>query len=406
MEDSICTYGALNETRDIGDLEIDPFFAYITDMSISGVAFISCRPKTLLVNLAGAWNRSPLSVFRSTSAANRLELCDGLQTSGCNRAASLLLRAGVRRLHVLSHDKECAPMSRLLRCVRKKHIAVVSEQLRSTLLAMRVQKRSDEILAICRACARTDAMFRALWRNYHREQSTAEMMRQIQIKERVYGISYATILVSGTDIARDGVHPSFKPRNLQDANAESFVLLDLGYRYGNYCSDITRTFPVTKIFTPMQRLWYGIVLDAFRYAVTLAVPGELFDDIHLKTLRYMHRLLQTHTNLLTETTLDAVAVMGLLMPHHIGHSVGINVHDDTPTPWRLAENHVFALEPGIYFDIKLCDAQNGLRASVLRECAPMGGIRIEDTFVLCNGAAKSLSNLPLEPDEIERALQR
>ena len=136
-----------------------------------------------------------------------------------------------------------------------------------------------------------------------------------------------------------------------------------------------------------------------------ARSGMLYDDLHTQTMRFMYRLIRDRTRLLTRAAApDADAVMAMLMPHHLGHSVGVNVHDATPGAWRLAENHVFTIEPGLYFDPDLVHRTRGLCAATLRECAPMGGIRIEDTFVMRDGVARSLVGLPVAADDIERAL--
>jgi Xaa-Pro aminopeptidase len=55
---------------------------------------------------------------------------------------------------------------------------------------------------------------------------------------------------------------------------DDLVLIDAGASYGGYCSDITRTFPVSGRFTPPQRAVYEIVLAAEEAAIAAAQPGR------------------------------------------------------------------------------------------------------------------------------------
>ena len=63
--------------------------------------------------------------------------------------------------------------------------------------------------------------------------------------------------------------------------------------------------------------------------------------------------------------------------HSLGHGVGINVHEKpnlSPVSKDvLRENSVFTIEPGIYIE-------------------NLGGIRLEDTYILKNGRVVSLTN--------------
>ena len=57
------------------------------------------------------------------------------------------------------------------------------------------------------------------------------------------------------------------------------VLVDAAGQYSHYPSDITRTWPVSGMFTGPQRDLYQAVLNVQKYAITLAVPGNTINDI-------------------------------------------------------------------------------------------------------------------------------
>ena len=62
------------------------------------------------------------------------------------------------------------------------------------------------------------------------------------------------------------------------------ILVDAGLNSPmNYASDLTRTFPVSKTFTTVQRDIYNVVYDGFMHAIEIAMPGMLFRDLHLQT---------------------------------------------------------------------------------------------------------------------------
>ncbi|KAK3333774.1 peptidase M24, structural domain-containing protein [Cercophora scortea] len=126
----------------------------------------------------------------------------------------------------------------------------------------------------------------------------------------------------------------------------SMVLVDAGGEYGTYITDITRTWPVDGKFTPAQKDLYEAVLRVQRMGVSLcrANAGMTLDQIHRATEAGLREQL---TQLGFDLSGDA---MDVLFPHHVGHYVGLDVHD-VPGYGRcvpLRKGHCVTVEPGVY----------------------------------------------------------
>jgi len=98
----------------------------------------------------------------------------------------------------------------------------------------------------------------------------------------------------------------------------------------------------------------------------------------------------------------SINLMSLLMPHSVGHSVGLDNHD-VGDLIILKENMVIALEPGIYFKNDMMN-NSGFNKDTLRRFMSMGGIRIEDTVLVTKTGSRVLSNVPKEIKDLTRML--
>ncbi|KAL2260584.1 hypothetical protein VTK26DRAFT_5348 [Humicola hyalothermophila] len=150
-------------------------------------------------------------------------------------------------------------------------------------------------------------------------------------------------------------------------DAAETILVDAGGEYGWYITDITRTWPASGRFGAAQRDLYGAVLRAQRVSVSLcrASAGLSLDEIHRATEAELQREL-------TKLGFDfgggggggvggvlgrigagagrTSDLMGVLFPHHVGHYIGLDVHD-TPGYSRsvpLRAGHCVTIEPGVY----------------------------------------------------------
>jgi Xaa-Pro aminopeptidase len=229
--------------------------------------------------------------------------------------------------------------------------------------------------------------------------------------------------------------------NLSNENTikeNDLLLVDTGaVSKEGYCSDITRTLPVSGKFTEKQKAVYNIVLEAQLKAIDCIKPGILFKDIHLETCEVIAEGLK-NIGIMKGCVKSAVekGVHALFMPHGLGHMMGMDVHDmevfgednvgydseiKRSTQFglsalrlgrRLKENHVLTVEPGIYFIpglIKTWKSENKFSEFInydkLEEYMDFGGIRIEDDVLVTAVGHKVLGNpIPKTVEDIEKTM--
>ena len=212
--------------------------------------------------------------------------------------------------------------------------------------------------------------------------------------------AYPSIIGSGNNGCV--LHYTNNDAPLQDGN---LVLIDAGCEYQHYAADITRTFPVSGLFSPPQRALYNIVLAANEAAIAQCRPGTPFNAPHEAAVAVMVEGL-IRLGLLQGTVADNVEAETYLQycPHKSCHWLGLDVHDvgdyRLAEQWRpLQPGMVLTVEPGIYV------AQDSPKSEVI---APYlgNGIRIEDEVLITDNGCQVLSRgVPKAAAEIE-ALMR
>ena len=175
-------------------------------------------------------------------------------------------------------------------------------------------------------------------------------------------------------LTRDG-HILHNLSNKNTIKENDLLLVDTGtVSAKGYCSDITRTFPVSGKFTKKQKEVYNIVLNSQLKAIDSIKPGKLFKDIHIEACEVIAEGLK-NIGIMKGCVKSAVqnGAHALFMPHGLGHMMGMDDHDmevfgednvgydkeikrssqfglsALRLGRRLKENHVVTAEPGIYF---------------------------------------------------------
>ncbi|XP_067415657.1 xaa-Pro aminopeptidase 3 [Emydura macquarii macquarii] len=190
-------------------------------------------------------------------------------------------------------------------------------------------------------------------------------------------------------------------KNNQLIQDGEMVLLDGGCESSCYVSDITRTWPINGRFTDPQAELYQAVLDIQKSCLSLCSPGVSLENIYSLMLSLMGQKLK-ELGILTKSTTEnhLFKVVRKYCPHHVGHYLGMDVHD-TPDMSRslpLQPGMVITIEPGIYIPQDDMAAPERLRGL---------GVRIEDDVVVTEDAPLILSaDCPKEIYHVEQICGR
>ena len=98
-----------------------------------------------------------------------------------------------------------------------------------------------------------------------------------------------------------------------------------GETVDNYCSDHTRTYPVSGKFTQKQKDVYNIVLAAHDHVANIVKPHMMYSEIHNAAYTTLAEGL-AGIGLIKGSAADAVAAgaMTMFMPHGLGHGLGMD----------------------------------------------------------------------------------
>ena len=226
--------------------------------------------------------------------------------------------------------------------------------------SLRQIKDAAEISCIRQACAIADKSFAEILKFIKAGVREYEVAAELEYFMRKFGserAAFDTIVASG--VRGSLPHGRASDKIIEDGE---FVTLDFGAVYNGYHSDITRTICVGKA-SKRQREIYNAVLDAQIYGlefIKVGVSGKAIDEKvreRLKNLGY-----------------------GEYFVHGLGHSLGLEIHEEPRLSPRskcegLEVNMLVTDEPGVYIP-------------------NFGGVRIEDTVLVTENGAETLTKSP------------
>ena len=179
------------------------------------------------------------------------------------------------------------------------------------------------------------------------------------------------------------------------------AFLDYGLSQSDmYFSDLSRTYPVSGKFSPEQRMYYEIMLEATDAAIAAVEPGatmldaikaaatvfknhglERYEDIDTMGIDNVWGIFPSPTHFIDE---DGNSGPDNVWVRALGHGIGINIVAEIDNDTILRPGMVFTVEPKLY--------------------SPELGsaIMIEDMILVTEDGRENLSAaLPRTPDEVE-----
>ena len=253
---------------------------------------------------------------------------------------------------------------------------------------MRLIKSEEEIAQIRKALAITqEAHHRAmhLCREGMNEYEIEAEIEYVFSKNGADHNAYSSIVAGGNN-----ANVLHYVQNRDTLKSGELLLIDAGCEYNMYASDITRTFPVSGVFTAAQRELYEMVLQVQLEIIAMIRPGgckKILQEASERLLcEGMVRLGILKGNV--DTLLES-KVHKKYYPHGIGHWLGLDVHDPCPYVNEAGKQIIFeagmvmTIEPGVYVQADDQEVPERFRGI---------GIRIEDNILVTNEGYENLSN--------------
>ena len=279
-------------------------------------------------------------------------------------------------------DQADTPAHKLAQTLQSKYPAVTIEDINGDFAAMRSIKAEEELAFMRKAQEHTRIAIEEMLRYAAPGMNERELEGAFDfalMKQGVREHAFHSIFAGGKRATT--LHYS---ENDQVVNDGEMVLIDLGSACGNYCADISRTFPINGKFTDRQKELYNTVLEAQRIVIANAKPGLTTRQLNQMVIDYY------------ETRLDDLGLRkdGKTVRdyyyHGVSHHLGLDTHDIcTERERTLQPGMVITVEPGLYIEDESI------------------GIRIEnDVLITEDGCVDLSAAIPKTVEEIEAIMAK
>ncbi|HEX2285370.1 MAG TPA: Xaa-Pro peptidase family protein [Mycobacterium sp.] len=229
--------------------------------------------------------------------------------------------------------------------------------------ALREVKDAGEVALLRLACEAADAALHDLvdrggLRPGRTEKEVARELESLMIDHGADGVSFETIVAAGPNSAI----PHHRPTDAVLKEGD-FVKIDFGALVCGYHSDMTRTFVLSPA-AQWQLDIYDLVATAQRAGRDALAPGVSLKDVDAASRQVI-----------------ADAGYADNFGHGLGHGVGLQIHEapgiSASAAGTLLAGSAVTVEPGVYLPDR-------------------GGVRIEDTLVVCDKTPDLLTRFPKE----------
>ncbi len=401
---------AIFNSNDIYSTSADSTLPFVQHRDIFHLSGID-QEESILVIFPDAFNESHREILFLKETSETIKIWEGekytketaFETSGIKNVfwldqfervlAQLMMEAENVYLNTNMHTRANTEMEtredRFVKWCKNQYPLHTYKQAAPIMHKIRSVKHSIELDLMQKACDITEKGFRRLLSfvkpGVHEFNIEAELMHEF-LNNRSKGFSYTPIVASGFNACV--LHYI---ENNQECKSGDVILLDFGAEYANYCSDLSRSIPVSGKFTDRQKAVYQSVLHVKKEATKLLVPGINLHDYHKEVGLLMQDEL-VKLKLIDKTDIknqnSSWPAYKKYFMHGTSHFIGLDTHDLGLWHEPIQENMVFTVEPGIYIPNENL------------------GIRLEDDVVVQKSGEpfNLMRNIPIEVEEIEELM--
>lgn len=279
-------------------------------------------------------------------------------------------------------DQADTPAHILAEKLQSRYPAVGIEEIYGDMAALRAIKGEEELVEMRKAQEATRIAVEAMLEYARPGMNESEIEGAFDFslrKQCVRQHAFTSIVAGG--VRATTLHYSDNNQVVKDGE---LVLIDLGAAWGNYCADISRTFPVNGKFTPRQKELYNTVLEAQRIVIENARPGVTTRQLNQMVVDYYESRLDD-----LGLRKDGKTVRDYYY-HSVSHHLGLDTHDIcTERERTLQPGMVITVEPGLYVEEEAI------------------GIRIENNVLITEDGCVDLScDLIKTVEEIEQKMAK
>jgi Xaa-Pro dipeptidase len=333
----------------------DSNLRWLCGMPADSLLFLSAERKSLLV----PWDINLAAQYAGSDFVRAYSDFDRLPARACKKAAEFFkippgskieFSPSTAYLRFLEYVKALAGFNVLCR----------EDGLFAELERFRAVKDSVEI-ALCRkAAAITDALIEALLKQFRagRLQTEVEAALFIEAECRKQGCEGTGFETLAAGPARSFAIHAFPSYTGENFGGKGLSILDFGVRYSGYTTDVSLT--IARELSGKQEQLLALVEKAAAIAFSRAKPGA--------------------PTAAAAAAVDALfAEAGKVMPHALGHGLGLDPHEGPMIRNRIGNHWIFepgmviALEPGLYDPV-------------------LGGCRLENDILVTENGAEPLTN--------------
>lgn len=318
----------------IGSMEYDTDILYFSGYKGVGALIIPKNKKPFLVVPEMEFGRvkNKIKVYKWTKKKRLFEFCLYLVNKNKIKKKKIGVNKDVFTLNVYKVFKKYF----------KKNKVVDVSGLCGKVREIKIEK---EIKNIKKACNINGKIFNSLIKNIKNNKLKTELgvagFIEKEAKKFSCELAFDPVVASG----KGASVPHYEAENIK--LRKGFCVIDLGVKFEDYNSDMTRTIYIGKPSKKDKEL-YGFLLNIQKDTINdIRINdncGKIYDSVKMRLKKYSKNF-----------------------THGLGHGIGIKVHElpnlTDKSKDEIQRNMIFTVEPGIYFKNKL-------------------GIRVEDTVLM------------------------